>query len=170
MTSTIKVDTIQNSSGTTGISINSNGVITTPAKPMFKAKGAENITLTNNTLTTVQFNSTEFDVGGYFNTSTYRYTPLVAGKYFIYAKLYLTYATEEIEFMHFYLNKNGSGTAFYSRYASTGSIYGSVSVSSIVDMNGSSDYLDTSIRVTTTTNSKYYANDIYGEFSGFLIS
>ena len=171
MSSIIKVDTIQNAAGTTGLTIDSNGVITTPAKPMFKARGAANVSLTNNTITVVQFNTEEFDVGGYFDTSTYRYTPQVAGKYFIHSRVYITYASAPLENVEMWLYKNGSADSFYSRYSNGSTeIYGSVGLSTIVDMNGSTDYLSVYVKANSSTDSKYYANVYHGEFSGFLIS
>lgn len=171
MSSIIKVDTIQNAAGTTGLTIDSNGVITNPAKPMFKARGPANVSLTNNNLTLVQFNTEEFDVGGYFDTSTYRYTPQVAGKYFIHSRLYITYGSAPLEFLEIWLYKNGSTDSLYTRYSNGSTeIYGSVGLSTIVDMNGSTDYLSVYVKASTSTDAVYYANEFYGEFSGFLIS
>jgi hypothetical protein len=171
MSSIIKVDTIQNAAGTTGLTIDSNGVITNPAKPMFKAKGPDNVALSNNVLTKLQFNSTEIDVGNYFDTSNYRYVPQVAGKYFIYGKVYTTYGTVPMEYLEIQLQKNGSQEAAYYRYSNGSTeIYGSLTVSTIIDMNGSTDYLDLHIRVSVSTDAKYYTSSHFGEFSGYLIS
>ena len=171
MSSIIKVDTIQNAAGTTGLTIDSNGVITTPAKPMFKAKGADDVILSNNILTKLQFNSTEIDVGSNFDTSNYRYVPQVAGKYFIYGKVFITYNSVSTEYLELQLQKNGSQHDAYYRYSNGSTeIYGSLSLSTIVDMNGSTDYLDLHTRVSVSTDAKYYTSSHFGEFSGFLIS
>lgn len=172
MSSDLNVDTIKNTSGTTAININSNGVVTTPAKPMFKAKGGSNISLANNTWTKAAFNSESFDIGSYYDPSTnYRYTPLVAGKYFFYAKAYITWASAATEQIDIAFYKNGSLETQYGRYdAQTDGNYGHVGISSLIDMNGSSDYIEVYVRASTSTDAKLYINGEHGEFSGYLVS
>ena len=48
--------------------------------PAFKAVLTSSQAISANTETVVQINNEVFDIGGYFNTSTYRFTP-PAGKY-----------------------------------------------------------------------------------------
>ena len=86
MASIIGVDTIQNStSGTTAMTISSGGVVSQPTKPVFRVVRSADQSIANDTVTVIQFNvktgNNNFDIGGYFNTSTYRYLPLVAGYY-----------------------------------------------------------------------------------------
>ena len=172
MSSVLKGDAIQNTAGTSAININSNGVVTTPAKPMFKAKGGSNISLANNAWTKAAFNSESFDIGSYYDPSTnYRYTPLVAGKYFFYAKAYITWASAATEQIDIALYKNGSLETQYGRYdAQTDGNYGHVGISSLIDMNGSSDYIEVYVRASTSTDAKLYINGEHGEFSGYLVS
>ena len=84
--SKLSVNTIAHTGGTTGITINSAGVVTQPTKPMFKVDQSTDQTISHATPTTVEFNNLShvdaFDIGGYFNTSNYRYIPQVAGYYF----------------------------------------------------------------------------------------
>ena len=99
MTSTIKVDTIQTTSGNTVIStdsdtvtikdatgtntamtINSDGVVATSARPAFSAY--HNFTSGDNGLTgTIIFNATTSNVGSHYNTSTGIFTAPIAGLY-----------------------------------------------------------------------------------------
>ena len=60
-------------------SITSGAVANTPA---FAATISSNLSIANNTLTTVVFDSEIFDSDGKYNTSTGKFTPTVAGKYF----------------------------------------------------------------------------------------
>ena len=168
--STLKVQEIQHTGGTTGLTINSGGVILQPTKPCFRAnKAAGNTSISNNTDTLIAYDTEFFDIGGYYDHSTnYRYTPLVAGKYFILARVYFTYSSAATENLVLSIRKNNSVYARNHRY-SADELYGSVEVTTLVDMNGSTDYLDVYGLVTTSSDAKYYANDYYGEFSGYLI-
>jgi hypothetical protein len=62
--------------------IGSSGIIKKPYQPCFSAgrlSPSQNITA--NTQTIIALNTKEFDVGNNFNTSTYRFTAPVAGRY-----------------------------------------------------------------------------------------
>ena len=168
--STLKVGTIQDhANSNNALVINSAGVVTQPAKPMFHAKGADNQALANDTWVKAAFNSELFDIGGYFNTSTYRYQPLVAGKYLITGKAYITYGGAATENIRISIYKNGSNSSDYNDYGGSTQSYGTVLVTSLIDMNGSSDYLEIYLRQNTSTDAVYYSSGSYGEFSGFLV-
>jgi len=158
------------SGGTTGFTMNSAGVITQPTKPMFDVRGASSgQSLSSGTFTKVQFNDEQFDIGGYYDpTTNYRYTPLVAGKYFIYGKAYITFGSSNITNTLITIYKNGADVARYQRVGSSAT-YGSVSVSAIIDFNGSTDYVEIYARQTASTDAVLYAHDQYGAFFGYLI-
>jgi len=79
--STIKVDTIKNRAGTA--TITTADVTNAPA---FEAQVTSNQTISDNTATKVTFDNEIFDTDGKYDHSTnYRFTPTVAGKYFVYA-------------------------------------------------------------------------------------
>jgi len=167
--STLKVQNIAHTNGTNAMTISSGGVVTQPNNPMFKATGADNIALTNNTFTKVQFNSEEFDVGGYYDSTTnYRYTPQVAGKYLIYGRVYITYASEATENLYIAIYKNGTAAQQFAR-SDDSSLYGSVQISSLIEMNGSSDYVEIYTKTSSSTNAVYYSGGTLGEFSGYRI-
>jgi len=84
MTSIIKVDNIQDSTGNSAISIDSSGRVTTPARPSFRAIVTGNVESTG----TIQYNVEDFDHGGNYDTSTYKFTAPVAGLYFFSAQAY----------------------------------------------------------------------------------
>ena len=83
MTSVIKVDNIQNSSGTAALSIDSSGRILTPAKPAFLVRPGPSNTLTEGNYHQIfPFNTVEVDIGNNYDTTNYNYVCPVDGIYF----------------------------------------------------------------------------------------
>ena len=170
MAAIVGLTELQHTNGTSAATINAGGVISQPNKPMFKATGPENTSLANNTWTKAQFNSEVFDVGSYYDTSNYRYTPLVAGKYLIYGRAFISYGSDGLNAVRIAIYKNGSQDATFNRYSSGSSpLYGSVQVQALLDFNGSSDYAEIYVRAFTSSDAFYNLNSIHGEFSGYLI-
>ena len=98
--SKILVDTIDTRSGTSNITIGSSNAsqitlksgatltnfpANTPAFLAYPSGGSSGGSISNLTETTVPLNTEVFDTSSKFDTSTYRFTPGIAGKYFIYA-------------------------------------------------------------------------------------
>jgi len=104
--------------------------------------------LPNGANTTVNFQTKEFDTDNAFNTSTSIFQPKVAGIYQINACVYSPTFSAAEAFISIYRNgvqwKRGvdlNGTAVMSHYTST--------VSSLVSLNGGSDYIE--IRIYQST-------------------
>jgi len=157
------------SGGTTGFTMNSAGVILQPTKPMFDVRGVAGQSITSALFTKVQFNNEQFDIGGYYDpTTNYRYTPLVAGKYFIYGRVYITYGSSAVTTTIVSIYKNGSE---YTRYQRNGYVIdsGSVEVSAIIDFNGTTDYVEIYAYQTASSDALIYTSDPYGAFFGYLI-
>ena len=168
-TAKIASSAVDLTSKVTGVLPVANGGTGIVSNPMFKVTGADNVALTNNTYTKVTFNSEEFDVGGYYDSTTnYRYTPQVAGKYLIYGRVYITYGSEATENMYIAIYKNGTAAQQFAR-SDDNSQYGSIQISSLVEMNGSSDYVEIYTKASSSTNAVYYAGGLLGEFSGYRI-
>ena len=169
--SELRVNKIQDTSGNTAMMINDSGVMTQPTKPMFLSYGASNIALANDTWVKVQFNDEQYDIGSYYDpTTNYRYTPLVAGKYLIIGRGYITYGSAATENIRIAIYKNGSDYTKYNDYGGSTQSYGTVQIVSLIDMNGTSDYLEIYVRQNTSSDGVYYANQNQGgEFSGFLV-
>ena len=71
MTSILKVDNIQNSSGTSALSIDSSGRMTTPARPAFHAHRTSTLSLTGgNDYQTIIMNAVATNIGSHYSTST----------------------------------------------------------------------------------------------------
>ena len=80
MASTLKVNTIAHSGGTTALTIDSSGRILSPARPAFSGihiNAGGNTGLTG----TVIMNTEDFDIGGNYDNSTGIYTVPVTGIY-----------------------------------------------------------------------------------------
>ena len=148
-------------SGTTGI------VLPTNAAPAFSAYLFSNQTISSSTATKVQLNTETFDTNSNFDSTTnYRFTPTVAGYYQINGNLAIsgTLETQCIIFLY----KNGS---VYLRTEWRGSAgVGSIILanSSIVYMNGSTDYLE--LYGYSNGSSPFFdSGSVYTSMSGALI-
>jgi hypothetical protein len=71
----------------TALSVDANNIVTTPARPAFRVEKTSTTTLTGGTLTTVDFDTADFNIGNAFNLSTDTFTAPVSGVYFFSANL-----------------------------------------------------------------------------------
>ena len=78
--------------------------------PAFMAKMSADQTITDNTLTKVQFDTEIFDTDSkYDHSSNYRFTPTVAGTYFLFAQVHgKSNANSELEDFRISIKKNGT--------------------------------------------------------------
>tara|TARA_R100000278_G_scaffold9026_2_gene10938 strand:- start:1861 stop:2514 length:654 start_codon:yes stop_codon:yes gene_type:complete len=125
-----------------GTQVGFGGVMT----PAFEAYKASSANVNDNTAEKMVYDTESFDVGGCYDHSTnYRFTPTTAGKYFVYHTLWMsTEANGNFEVMWAYIYKNGSSVArqSISAYSSNALRDCSLAVCSVIDMNGSSDYVE----------------------------
>ena len=114
---TLKVSNIQTSSGSGTITIGQSGETVTVASgvtqtiavstPAFFAKQTSSQSIANDTVVKITNNSEDFDSDGtYDNSSNYRFTPAVAGKYYVFAQVAIDGSTDTDVFAWLY--KNGS--------------------------------------------------------------
>ena len=168
----IQSDTIKHSGGTSAISITSAGVVTQPAKPMFRVKQSSDQAISNATATTVQFAdktaSGAFDIGGYFNTSNYRYIPQVAGYYFLASTVTIKSTTPD--YVIIYIRKNGANIyRNLGMESNATNAHVPAHVSGIIYMNGSSDYLDVQVQHNTGSTQNTHSDFEFSNFNGYLI-
>ena len=114
--------------------------------PAFEAHLSGNQSISDNTATKVQCNTELFDTGGMYDNSTnYRFTPTVAGKYFVYGTIcsFGGDAANELNMSRVFIYKNGSlYKDSYSDYSGS-PIYSKADFNgAVIDMNGSSDYVE----------------------------
>ena len=154
MSSIIKVNTFQDANGNALFSSDGSGTVTldsnfsgvlpdnTPAFEAHLSGSDQNLLL--NADTKIQFNTKIFDTDGcYDNTTNYRFTPTVAGKYFVYATFRVTNNQSSLQYLIGRLKKNGS--VYKTLIQDDRNNYGyqaSLTISTIVDMNGTTDYLE----------------------------
>jgi len=126
-------DTFTFASGVTGTSY-----------PAFEAHLSSDQSISNLTVTKVQFDTEVFDSNSaYDNSSNYRFTPQVAGKYFVYANVQLQEGSFNIQQHNTDIYKNGSQYRNNTMYVSPSEFsYHSAYTSAIMDLNGSSDYVE----------------------------
>ena len=104
--------------------------------PAFHAYNAGTQSISAATNTKVVFNAELFDTNSCFDTSTYRFTPNVAGYYQINVGVY--YQGTNNAFIT--LRKNGTELVRFAQLANVS--YALLSGSSIAYMNGTTDYLE----------------------------
>jgi hypothetical protein len=165
MASTILVDKIDPQSGT-ALEIGTSGdTITVPSgatfnvagtlqsggaalanTPAFNVKLSSNQDVSDGVGTVVAFNSAQVDTDSAFNTSTYRFIPQTAGKYFISFTMYALSANAgngNLYSLTAHIRKNGSNqTQVVQDYNNSFIRQGVATTTAIIDMNGSTDYID----------------------------
>ena len=151
--------------GTDGQVLTSTGagsppVFETPASgtntPAFRAFMNANQNLVNTTVTKIdQFGTEDFDTNSDFASN--RFTPTVAGKYFVYAQLGFTNSVlaDVSEFVTTRIYKNGSELVrnFIDPKDTAQFNQASCYVATVVEMNGSSDYLEVYAMAVSGTGS-----------------
>jgi hypothetical protein len=170
MASILKVDTIQDQSGNNIINENADTItigasgdtITVPTGasltvpngglsgqnyPAFEAKLSSSQTVgTNGAYNKILFNDEIFDTDGYYdNTTNYRFTPLVAGKYFVHVSVRAgetnASALQETAPQIRLNGANGPYVAYFDLIANPGKAM-TPSFQTILDMNGTTDYIE----------------------------
>jgi hypothetical protein len=108
--------------------------------PSFKAYGTTQA-IPNNTATVIAYNTELWDTDSDYDNSTYRFTPQVSGKYFVYSIIRVE-SGSSYNHLELRIRKNGGDMA---HAFNSPKYYDTVNVSALVDMNGSSDYIDFAI-------------------------
>ena len=118
--------------------------------PAFEAYLGSPQSISDDVITKVQFNTELFDTDGcYDNTTNYRFTPTTAGKYFVYSQVrFDTDTNSDLEYGLCQIAKNN--IALKQSLIDLRSNYGrqaSIICQSIIDMNGTTDYLEIKVQV-----------------------
>jgi len=142
--------------------------------PAFFASLSANQTgLTDNVYTKAQCDTEILDTDGYYDNSTnYRFTPLVAGKYYVYGQVTGDTANSNLVAFDSALYKNGSLLQTnYSIFSTNYAASQSLSIQSIVDMNGTTDYLELfgRVNVLSGTTIVFFGEDQLTSFGAFRI-
>jgi hypothetical protein len=124
-------------------------------RPAFSVhRNGTNQSITSNTWTKVEFTTEEFDTNSDFDSTTnYRFTPTVAGKYLLSA--FVKWATQNnLADCRTALYKNG--VLYKQAYAVPGNASvarDTIGLSAVVDANGSTDYFEVYVRISTSGDS-----------------
>ena len=138
--------------------------------PYFQAY-ASNQTVSNATNTKIQYSNEDYDTDNcYDNSTNYRFTPTTSGKYYVHAQFQAdTSAASSLDYALIEIRKNGS-TFLYGQIDGRNNNFGYsnfVSASGIIEMNGSTDYLE--VHGEISGNSPKFAgggnrNSVFGAY------
>ena len=118
--------------------------------PNFYVYRSGNQSLSNATNTRINFNAETYDTANAFDsTGNHRFNPQTAGKYFLISSFFVGGSSADTEAAQIYIYKNGSNIFFYEmdNRGNTNGYNTSLTVSAIVEANGSSDYFEVYARV-----------------------
>ena len=178
MTSILKADNIQDADGnniinesgntiTIGASGDTTNIIGTLNKdgsvvantPAFQAtNSADQGSMGDNTYTKLVLNTELYDTdSAYDNSSNYRFTPQVAGKYYCYGQTIIVAqgGNGDAKELGLQFYKNGSAVATLVRQSLYNLGYQnspSINLSAVIDFNGSSDYIELYAKINTVAN------------------
>ena len=123
--------------------------------PSFYATLSSDQTINDATATKVQLNNEILDTDNNFdNSSNYRFTPTTAGKYLIFGAVMLNaQINTNMDVFEFYLQKNSTPIAQTTNTFLNNPIRETQgTLSCVVDMNGSSDYIEMYAYIDTGSN------------------
>ena len=106
--------------------------------PAFQANNSSSTSVANNAHTKIAYTNAEWNLGSNYDTSTSRFTPTTAGKYYVYHIGGFNVGTDS-EPMRVSIYKNGS-LEIENQYKNF--YYNIYYIACTVDMNGSSDYVE----------------------------
>ena len=152
---------------------NTGTVITTASTfagtgPAFSAYLASSQSVTTSVVTKVTLNTEDFDTASCFDSTTnYRFTPNVAGYYQITATLGGN-ASGTVTTTNIYIYKNGSnvGNVLITNTNAFNNLY--VSISKLIYMNGSTDYIELYGAVASTNSPRFDGSSVATYMTGFL--
>lgn len=141
--SILKVNTIQDKGGNAIISSDGSGTLTLnndalKATPSFHAYSNTTTTTTTNVWTKVKMDTELYDSDSCFDTSAYRFTPTVAGKYYIYGAVRFGNSID-FDSCGMAIHKNGSRVVLQTGRTEHFNTY---YVGTTIDFNGSTDYVE----------------------------
>ena len=161
MSSVLKVDEIQNTGGTTGLTIDSSGRVTSPSKPSFFAQKTNGSVSGTNV---VVYNNVLHNIGNCYSNSTGRFTAPLTGV-FHFSAMGIVGSGSGNQAGELRLRVNGS--TYILGHVNHGDSWESITVSGAVYMTAN-QYAD--IHYTSTAGSAtLYGSTQYCTFSGHLV-
>jgi len=167
MSSVLKVDAIQNTSGTSGLTIDSNGFVL-PKAVAFSAYMSGTQSISASTWTKVTFNTEEYDTASQYDHSNSKFQPTIAGYYQINSALAWMDGASTAALARFHKNGGHYKNSAYVYHGSQELDDYQVESSVLVHMNGSSDYLEIYAFNVGTANT-ITGGSAFSYFQGFLV-
>ena len=140
--------------------------------PYFNATQNSSQSVADSTTTKIIYDVANINVGGgTYDTSNSRWTPGVAGRYFVSAWVFIKYAVSTGQRIDMDIYKNGSSRVIGARWRETGDLDGSNSafVQGIVTL-GTTDYIEAKMFQTSGASRSMDNNSDFTYFEGFLIA
>lgn len=107
--------------------------------PAFGVYTGSGFSVSNVTFTSLPLNVADFNIGSQFDTSTYRFTPTIAGYYLLEGNINYSSNAPVVAFLSIF--KNGSEWFRGAQSGGTAGMYG-FSASGIIYLNGSTDFAE----------------------------
>jgi len=169
MASVLKVDTIKSLTGNEAMTISESGVPLLQV-PAFRGYLSADQSISSSTETKVNIDTVTgegfFDTNGWFDTTNYRYTPQIPGYYFVMGNIRTGGTNQSVQYASIF--KNGAQYEVGEIQREINIV--NVVVSSLVYMNGTTDYVELHGYITATSPFFDYAtNSATCFFSGFLV-
>ena len=165
MASIIKANQLQDFGGNSILTSDGAGTVTVnaaqmKATPAFEAYLSSDYapggSIGDDTDTKVPNDTEVFDTdNAYDNSTNYRFTPQVAGKYFVYASVHNKSDTNSSQLSSL-INIYKNGSVYKKTFINFTSNYirmANIDTSAVIDMNGSSDYIEIYGRIDTAVSS-----------------
>ena len=135
------------------------------------ASGGGTTVISNGVFTKVTLNAKTFDTNSCFDAVTnYRFTPNVAGYYQINATVESNWNTSQFSLFAVYIYKNGSSYSRTQLYeAVSAQIYGGITNSNLIYMNGTTDYLELYVITSSGVSVGYDQGSPNTYMTGYLV-
>ncbi len=158
--------TTQNGGTTQRMTLDSVGRVTVPQQPYCRVvSSAGNVTIVSGNQV-VPYNSALSNIGSYFNTSTYRFTMPVTGKYLVTASIEVNGGSAQ--YYNLYVRVNGSGQ-FGTFQTGSGAAYQQFSTNGVVYGNAT-DYIDVALFAVSGSGTLECSGDTRCSLSITLLS
>ena len=179
MAGILKVDQYQDFNGNNIMTSDGSGNLTLnnaamKATPAFHANLSAGQNISDNSLTKVQFNTEVFDTDScYDNSTNYRFTPTVSGKYYCYSSLiFYGNGASTINRTELRIRKNGSDQyTTINEFLNNPIQFNIIIGAEVIELNGSTDYVETYGLVDSTggTQSIYSSSPFTSTFGAYKI-
>ena len=170
MASTLKVQNIAHTGGTTAMTVDSSGRILQPTKPAFSANRSSSLTIDNSNATVV-FNAVTHNQGNHYNSSNGIFTAPVSGLYYLSAAIGAQISGDSRYFVIYLQTSNTSyQDILLSRrdnaVNTSGTTYAGVNVSGVVSLTAN-DAVRVKVEIENSSTATVTDKSCY--FTGYLV-